>query len=133
MHLNRHLSLTQRSRSGLTMPLSGHNVGTYQKRSSNETRQGTLRHSRLGSLSHCGLILALRVELVRELISTLKEKKKRRRGMNCSTFSRNPRTREKATSVSTRVRVKPFLRLSSGRYEKSVFLVYRPPTKAKSR
>ena len=60
------------------MPLSGHNVGTYQKRSSNETRQGTLRHSRLGSLSHCGLILALRVELVRELISTLKRKRKRK-------------------------------------------------------
>ena len=45
-------------RSGLTMPLSRHSVGTYQETSSHATRQGTLGHSRLSSLSHCGLILA---------------------------------------------------------------------------
>ena len=33
---------------------------------------------------------------MRELISTLKKKKKRRRGMNCQTFSPNPRTRGKS-------------------------------------
>ena len=46
------------------MPLSRHGVGTYPETSSHLTRQGTLGHSRLGSLSHCELILAQRVELV---------------------------------------------------------------------
>ena len=58
LHLNTHTPLTQRSRSGLTTPLSRHSVGTYQETSSRATRQGTLGHSRLSSLSHCGLILA---------------------------------------------------------------------------
>ena len=57
LHLNTHTPLTQRSRSGLTMPLSRH-VGTYLETSSHGTCQGTLGHSRLSSLSHCGLILA---------------------------------------------------------------------------
>ena len=35
------------------MPLSRHSVGTYQETSSYATRQGTLGHSRLSSLSHC--------------------------------------------------------------------------------
>ena len=43
------------------MPLSRHSVGTYQETSSHATRNGTLGHSRLSSLSHCGLILAQRV------------------------------------------------------------------------
>ena len=47
LHLNTHTPLTQRSRSGLTMPLSGHSVGTYQETSLHATRQGTLGHSRL--------------------------------------------------------------------------------------
>ena len=38
------------------MPLSRHSVGTYRDTSSHATRQGTLGHSRLRSLSHCGLI-----------------------------------------------------------------------------
>ena len=46
------------------MPLCGHSVGTYQETSSHATRQATLGHSRLSSLSYCGLILAYRVELV---------------------------------------------------------------------
>ena len=44
LHLNTHTPLTQRSRSGLNMPLA--------------TRQETLGYSRFSSLSHCGLILA---------------------------------------------------------------------------
>ena len=44
------------------MPLSRHSLGTYQETSSHATRQRTLGHSRLSSLSHRGLILALRVE-----------------------------------------------------------------------
>ena len=45
------------------MPLSRHSVGTYLEKSSYATyNEGTLRHSRLSSLSRCGLILAERVE-----------------------------------------------------------------------
>ena len=58
LHLNTHTPFTQRSRSGLTMPLSRHSVRTYQETSSQATRQETLGHSRLTSLSHCGPILA---------------------------------------------------------------------------
>ena len=46
------------------MSLSRYDVGTYQEMSSHATRQETLSYSRLSSLSHCGLLLALRVELV---------------------------------------------------------------------
>ena len=59
LHLNSaYIPLTQGSRSGLTMPLSRHSVGTYQEMSSHVTHQGTLGQSRLSLLSHCGLILA---------------------------------------------------------------------------
>ena len=57
LHLNTLTPLTQRSRRGLTMPLCVHSVGTYQGTISHITCQGTLSHSRLSSLSHCGLIL----------------------------------------------------------------------------
>ena len=57
------------------MPLSRHSVGTYQETSSHATRQETLGHSRLNSLSHCGLILAERVELVCATQSPLEKKK----------------------------------------------------------
>ena len=58
LHLNTHIFLTQRSRSGLTMPLSGHGAGTYPETSSHVICQGTFGNSLLSSLSHCGLILA---------------------------------------------------------------------------
>ena len=58
LHLNTHTPLTKRSRSGLTTPLSRHSVRTYPETSSHATCQGTSGHSRLSSLSHCGLILA---------------------------------------------------------------------------
>ena len=58
LHLNVHTPLTQRSWSGLTMSLSRHTVGIYQETSSHASHQGTLGHSCLSSLSHCGLILA---------------------------------------------------------------------------
>ena len=38
LHLNAHTPLTQRSRSGLTMPLSRHSEGTYQKTSSQSSQ-----------------------------------------------------------------------------------------------
>ena len=57
LHLDTHTPLTQRSWSGLTMPLSKHSIGTYQETSSHATPEGTLSHSHLSSLSHCGLIM----------------------------------------------------------------------------
>ena len=57
------------------MPQSRHNVGTYLETSSHTTRQETLGHSRLSSLGHCGLILALKSGIsVWMLISTFKKK-----------------------------------------------------------
>ena len=38
LHLNAHRPLTQRSWSGLTMPLSRHSVGIYEEKSSHATR-----------------------------------------------------------------------------------------------
>ena len=57
LHANM-LTLTQRSRSGLTMPLSRHSVGTSLETGAHTTCQGMLGHSRLSLLCHCGLILA---------------------------------------------------------------------------
>ena len=81
LHVHRHIPLTQQSRSGLTMPQSGHSVGTYPETSSHATCWGTFGHSRLSLLSHCGLVWH--------------KKKKGRRGMNGRTFSQNPRKRGK--------------------------------------
>ena len=64
LDLNTHTPLTQRSRSGLTLPLSRHSEGTYQETGSHATPQGTLVHSHLNSLSQCGPILAYWLELV---------------------------------------------------------------------
>ena len=55
LHLNMHTPMTQRSRSGLTMPLSRHSVGTYPETSSHATCHGTFGYSRLSLLSHRGL------------------------------------------------------------------------------
>ena len=58
------------------MPLSGHSVGTYPERSSHATCQGTFGYSRLSSLSNWtdpGLKSGISL---RELVSTLKKKKK---------------------------------------------------------
>ena len=57
-HLNTHTLLTQRSQSGLTMPMSRHSVGTYPETSSHATCQGTFSHSHLNPRSCCGLIQA---------------------------------------------------------------------------
>ena len=93
LHLNTHTPLAQRSRSGLTMPLSRHSVGTSPETRSHATCRGIFGHSRLSPLNHCthsGLKSGISV---RQLISTLTTTKMRRRGMNSRTFSQNPRTR----------------------------------------
>ena len=89
-HLNTHTLLTQRSRIGLTMPLSRHSVETYPETSSHATCQGTFGQGRLSLLSHCRLILAYRVKLVCVSYSPLKKNKRRRQEMNHRTFSQNP-------------------------------------------
>ena len=58
IHLNTHTPSSQRSRSGQTMLLSRHIVGTYPETSSHANCQGQFCHSCLSSLSQCGLILA---------------------------------------------------------------------------
>ena len=62
LHLTIYAPLTKRSRSGLTMPLSRHSLGTYKEKSSHATRQGTLSQRHLSSVSHCELILAKTVD-----------------------------------------------------------------------
>ena len=60
LHLNTHTPLIQRSRSGLTM-LSRLSVGTYHSiraTTAHATRQETLGHGPISSLSHCGLTMA---------------------------------------------------------------------------
>ena len=47
------------------MPLFRQSVGIYQETSSHATRQESPDYSRLSLLSHCGLILAERADLVR--------------------------------------------------------------------
>ena len=72
-HLNTHTPLTQRSRSGLTMPLSRRSEGTYQETRSHATRQGTFGHSLAEPLwTDPDLKSGISV---RELISTKKKKK----------------------------------------------------------
>ena len=94
LRLNTHIPLTQQSQSGLTMPLSRCSVRTYQETSSHATCQGTLGHSRLSPLSQAQATLHLK-------------KKKRRRGLNCQTFSPNPHKRGKATTTPQAVALPP--------------------------
>ena len=96
LHLNTHTPLTQRSLIGLTMPLSRRSVGIYLETSSHTNSPGNTQPqtSQLAEplWTDPGLNSGISV---RELISTTK-KKMRRRGMNCGTFSPNPRTRGKS-------------------------------------
>ena len=74
------------------MPLSRHSLGTNQEMSPHATRQGTLGHSRLSLLSHCGLILAKEWNLCARANPHFKKKEneERRQRMNCRTLSQNP-------------------------------------------
>ena len=53
LHLNTHAPWIQRSRTGLTMPLSRQSVDTYPETSSHATCHEAFEHSRLSSLNHC--------------------------------------------------------------------------------
>ena len=84
LQLNTHTPLIQTmiqtSRSRLTMPLSMRSLGTYQETSSHANVQGTLGHSRPSSLSHRGLILALKSGIRVRANPHLKIKKERTAG-----------------------------------------------------
>ena len=97
LHLNTYTPLTQKSRSGLTKPLPWHSVGTYHENELTRNSSGNTR-SQSSQLSEPPWTdPGLKSEIsVRELISTLKKKKKHRRGMNCRTLPQNPRTRGKS-------------------------------------
>ena len=72
------------------MPLSRQSVGTFPETSSHATCQGTLGHSRLSSMSHCGLILA--------------EKKKKKGAGGESVVEHSPKimaNEEKATAITS--------------------------------
>ena len=96
LHLNVHTALTQRSRSGLTMPLSRHSVGIYiRKRAHTQlvrkhsvtvvsARWATVDWSRPKEWNECA----------RANLHFVK-KKKFRRGINGWTFSQNPHKRGK--------------------------------------
>ena len=62
------------------MLLSRQTVGTYLELSSHAAHQGTLSHSHLSLLSHSGLILAQRVEIVCANLLLQKKKKKAQAG-----------------------------------------------------
>ena len=66
VHLNTHTPFAQRSRSGPTMPLSRHSVGTYEKTSSHAEPLWIDPGLKSGIS-------------VRELISTSKEKKEKKK------------------------------------------------------
>ena len=95
LHPNTHTPLIQRSRSGLTMTPSRHSVGNCGKQlkrslSGNIRRQSSKLAEPLWN--YPGIKSGISV---RELISTLK-KKKRRWGMDGLTFSQNPCKRGKS-------------------------------------
>ena len=81
------------------MLLPRHSVGTYLATNSHTTHQGTLSHSHLSSLSHCGLILAKEWNKCAQANLHFKKKKtakKRRQGINHQTFSQNPHLQGKS-------------------------------------
>ena len=93
LYLNTHAPVTKRSRSGLTLPLSRHSVGTYLETSSHVTCKRTFGHGRLSSLSHCGLIKS--GISVRELISTKQTNKERKPSKQKQRINKNKQTNKK--------------------------------------
>ena len=120
LHLNTHTPLTQRSRSGLTMPLSRHSVGTYPETSSHATCQGKIgQSSQLAEPLWTDPVLKSGVS-VSELIFTLK---KRSAGGECiaEPFHQN-HTRGKSHLLNAAFRlelgVPPVQLLKTGKKEK---------------
>ena len=106
LHLFTHTPFTQRSRSGLTMPLSRHSVGTYPETSSKPTCHGTFGHrtSQLDKLLWPDPGIPSGIS-VRELISIhthTHKKKPRKRGMN----GRTGQSRVNRSEVTIGIRLK---------------------------
>ena len=88
LHLNMHTPLTQRSRTGLTMPAVQAWCGNLSGNELTHNSSGNTRSQSSQLAEPLSTDYGLKSGIsVRELISTLK-KKKRRRGMNSRTFSR---------------------------------------------
>ena len=84
------------------MSLFENSVETYQETSSRTTRQGTLGHSRLSSLSHWTNPGVQSEISVRKLISTLKKKKKAQAGNGLSNIlPKSSHARKKKNSATT--------------------------------
>ena len=93
LHLNTHKPWAQRSRSGLTMPLSRHSVGTYLEMRSRATCLGTFAHSHWVCWATVDWFWHKEWNYCARANLHLKKKKKPRRGMNGRTFPQNPRKR----------------------------------------
>ena len=79
LHLNLHTPLTQRSRSGLTMPLSRHTVGNYQENELTSNSSGNTRSQSFQLAEPLWTDPGLKSGIsVCELISTLKKKRKKK-------------------------------------------------------
>ena len=75
--MNTHTPLTQRSRSGLTLPLSRHSVGTYLETSLHANWSGNARPQSSQLAEPLWTDPGLKSGIsVRELVSTSKERKK---------------------------------------------------------
>ena len=99
LHLNTHTSLTQQSRSGLTMPLSRHNVGTYPETSSHTTCQDTFVLSSQPAQPLWADPGRKNGISMRELVSTSKKKKKKRRHEWMVEYSKILANEEKAITI----------------------------------
>ena len=97
LHLNTHTSLTQRSRSGLTMPLSRHSVGTYTGNELTRSSSGNTLSQSFQLVEPLWTDPGLKSGIgVRELISTLKKKKKAQAGNELSNiFTKSSHSRGK--------------------------------------
>ena len=101
LHPNTHTPLTQRSRSGPTMPLSGHSVGTYPETSSHATLSGNTRpqSSHLAEPLSTGPGLKSGIS-VHKLVATTKKKKKAQAGNQRSNILlRSSQAREKPPPI----------------------------------
>ena len=88
-----HTPLSQRSRGGLTM-LSRHKVGTYKGSEITRNSSGNTQSEYLSTLSHSGLIMALKkLDWCARADLHLIKKKKCRQEINRQTYHHNPRKR----------------------------------------
>ena len=105
---NTHTPLTQRSRSGLTIPLSRQRVGTYAETSSHATCQGTFRPQSSQLAEPLWTDPGIKSGIsVRELISISKKKKKALAGNEWLNFlPQSSQARKKTNHLSCRHKIR---------------------------